>query len=121
MSIAGCRILIVEDEPLLAIDYSDEFADRGALPSVAGTLDEAVNAISFEVPDLAVLDVNLGLELVWPVAVTLSEHEVPFLLVTGSRTHDLPQGVRPAACMAKPVGAYLIADRLAEAVRERFA
>lgn len=121
MSLAGCRILIVEDEPLLAFDYADEFEERGATPKVAGTIDEAVSAVSSELPDLAVLDVNLGSDLVWPVAQILSQRDVPFFLVTGSRTDALPQGVRPTACLGKPVGAYFIADRLAEVVRERFA
>lgn len=121
MPLAGYRILIVEDEPLVAIDYADEFEGRGALPHVAGTLHEAINAVSSQIPDLAVLDVNLGLEFVWPVARTLSMHKVPFFLVTASPTHDLPPDVCPEACLAKPVAAYAIADQLIEVVLRKFA
>lgn len=119
MSLQGHCVLIVEDEPLVAFDYADELAERGAQIHVAGTLEEAVTAVSSEIPDLAVLDVNLGPELVWPVAQILSEHRVPFLLVTGSRTDQLPARVRPSACLQKPAAAYVIADRLTELVRQQ--
>jgi DNA-binding response OmpR family regulator len=119
MTLHGCSVLIVEDEPLVAFDYADELAERGAQTHVAGSLEEAVSAVSSNLPDLAVLDVNLGHELVWPVAETLSEHRVPFLLVTGSRTDDLPARVRPVVCLEKPMAAYVIADRLTELARRQ--
>lgn len=110
--------MIVEDEPLLAFDYADEFSARGARPCVSLTLAEGLAALESGYPDLAVLDVNLGQELVWPVAAALSKRGVPFLIVTGRDVaNELPAEVLPAACIDKPVNAYIIADRLSTIIQ----
>jgi DNA-binding response OmpR family regulator len=117
-ALAGRHVLVVEDEPLLAFDYQDELADRGALPRIALTLDEAVESLAGGLPDFAILDVNLGSELVWPVAETLTSGGVPFLLVSGyAMSSRLPAGVVPVECIEKPVGAHAVAERIASIAR----
>lgn len=113
MSLIGCRILVLEDEPLLAFDYADELTDRGATPSVVHTVREALNAVSEDMPDLAVLDVNLGHKFCWPVAEMLTGRGVPFYLVSGCVMKGrIPVGIEPEDCLEKPVGAHDLADRL---------
>ena len=79
---AGSRsILIVEDEPLIAMmleDFLDSlgYKVRGTCDSVQCALDE-VEKGGF---DLAILDVNLKGESVWPVATRLREKKVPFVI-----------------------------------------
>ena len=114
-ALAGRKVLIVEDEPLLAFDYSDELQEAGACPQIATSVAQADALIAARLPDLAVLDVNLGEETVWPVASLLTERGVPFLLVTGHAltANKLPSGVVPVDCLEKPVGAHVVVDRLA--------
>ena len=100
---------MVEDEPLLAFDYQDEFEGHGAFASVALTLQEAFDALKLRRPDFAVLDVNLGSEVSWPVAIQLSRSQIPFVLVSGfAMASNIPQDVRPLACIEKPIAAAAI-------------
>lgn len=106
-------ILIVEDEPLLAFDYADELEMLGARPQVAFTLDEGLAAVSQSPPEFAILDVNLGTEMSWPIAAALRQRGVPFLLVSGfAMASQLPEDIKPADCLEKPVGAHKIASGL---------
>ncbi len=112
-SLAGCHILVVEDEPLLAFDYADELETHGARLSIALTLAEAMSQLEIAYPDMAILDVNLGSELSWPVAIALTERRVPFLLVTGNNVRGkVPAGIMPNECLDKPVGAHIVAQCL---------
>jgi len=77
-------ILIVEDEFLVGQAIENGVRSRGW--DVAGPADElsAVVALAREARlDAAVLDVNVGGRLVWPVAAVLRERGVPFLFLTG--------------------------------------
>jgi len=81
----GYRILVVEDEFLLAEDMRYELEDAGAIvlgpePSVA--LGLARIAAEPRI-DAAVLDVNLGGERVFPIADALAAKQVPFIFVSG--------------------------------------
>src|SRR5689334_23497704 len=77
-------ILIVEDEPLIAMMLEDFLDSLGH--KVSGTCDTVKCALD-EVEkggfDLAILDVNLKGENVWPVATRLRERNVPFVIATG--------------------------------------
>jgi DNA-binding response OmpR family regulator len=112
--LSGRRVLIVEDEPLLAFEYSDELEDAGARPHIALSIAEADALIAEGLPDVAVLDVNIGADTVWPVASLLTSHGVPYVIVTGySFSTNVPVGVVPAMCLEKPVGAHAVVDQLA--------
>lgn len=90
----------------MAINLECELADAGyevvgPAPGVA----EALQLIESEAIDVAVLDINIAGELVWPVAAALAERNVPFVLASAN-CHD-PQMVLPAfadtPCFDKPV------------------
>jgi DNA-binding response OmpR family regulator len=84
-SLAGCRILVVEDEYLIAMEIKRWLLAAGSevlgpVPSV----DQALDLIEDDRPDAAVLDVNLGDgETVYPVADKLEVLSVPYLFATG--------------------------------------
>src|SRR5919199_5504889 len=87
-------ILIVEDEPLIAMmleDFLDSLGHtvRGTCETVQCALDE-VEKGGF---DLAILDVNLKGENVWPVAAKLREKSVPFVIATGGDVDPPPPEV----------------------------
>src|SRR5882724_2298726 len=83
-SLEGVRVLLVEDEYLVAalIEEILEIAGcivTGPIPRLA----QAVDAADHEACDAAVLDVNLAGERIYPVADILSRRNIPFVFVTG--------------------------------------
>jgi len=101
----GRRILVVEDEYLLADDLSRMLADAGAevlgpVPSVR----EALVLIDAAPPiDGAVLDVNLRGEMVFPVAHSLQDRGIPFAFATGYDAWALPEQFSTSPRMDKPL------------------
>lgn len=78
------RILVAEDEPLVAMLLEDVLLDAGA--SIIGpvaTVAEALRLVAAEPLDCAVLDLNLTGETCLAVADALVERGVPFLVATG--------------------------------------
>ena len=97
------RILIVEDEPLIAMTLEDMLDELGY--EVAGTasrVDEALALIGRDMPDGAVLDVNLGREKIDPVADLLQKHNCPFIFATGDGRAGLPVAHEKRPFVAKP-------------------
>jgi CheY-like chemotaxis protein len=82
--LAGCRILVVEDEYLIAMEVKHWLQAAGA--EVLGPVprvDPALDLIDDQRPDAAVLDVNLGSgDDVYPVADKLTVLGVPYLFAT---------------------------------------
>ena len=96
-------LLIVEDEPLIAMmleDFLDALGHR--VVATAETLDQADAAVAAGGFDLAILDVNLKGENVWPVATRLSENGIPFVLATGGHVDPPPAQFRDCPLLEKP-------------------
>ncbi|MBS0471570.1 MAG: response regulator [Proteobacteria bacterium] len=80
----GKRVLIVEDEAIISFMLEDMFAELGALQvDHAASIAAAMSCLNGLTPDLAVLDVNLGGDRVYPVADALEAKGVKFLFTTG--------------------------------------
>ncbi|MBW8840318.1 MAG: response regulator [Sphingomonadales bacterium] len=91
------RILIVEDEPLIAMMLED-FLDALDKTHVAtcDSVTAALAVIEDERPDAAILDVNLsGGEKSWPVADALAARNIPFVLSTGGGEETPAHADRP--------------------------
>ena len=81
---AAPRILVLDDEPIILMDFEFALEDQGAEVLDARSVAEALEVIAARVPDAAILDVNLGRGATCaPVALRLRELGVPFLLHTG--------------------------------------
>ena len=96
-------ILIVEDEPLIAMMLEDFIASLGH--DVAGpceTVAEALATIAEKDFDLAILDVNLKGESVWPVATALRERGIPFVLASGGHVEPPPAEFADTPMIEKP-------------------
>ena len=107
-------ILVAEDEPLPALDIVSAL-ETLALP-IAGpapTLGEAMHLAADRLLAAAVLDVNLGGEMVFPVIDLLVERGVPVILVTGyDRKSMIPEQYRQLQLLQKPVNRRLLIERL---------
>ena len=79
------RILIVEDEPLIAMMLEDFIESLGKqLVGPCDSVQSALATIADEHPDAVILDINLsGGEKSWPVADALAERGIPFVLSSG--------------------------------------
>lgn len=87
----GKRVLVVEDELLVAMLIEDMLADIGC--SILGpfnSVDKALNAALTEGFDLALLDVNIAGQMVYPVADVLTERQIPFLFLSGYGESAIP-------------------------------
>jgi len=81
--ILGRRVLVVEDEPLVAWEMVQVLTAAGVrVLGPVGSVDAAFDLLKTARPDAAILDLNLGGELVTPVARRLRQMGVPFVLAT---------------------------------------
>ncbi len=87
--LTGVRVLVVEDDWLLAMDLQDTLTDAGAV--VVGpcqTLDEAMARANADDFAVAVLDFSLGPDMASPLARQLARRGVPFIFYTGKSARE---------------------------------
>jgi DNA-binding response OmpR family regulator len=101
---ASYRVLIVEDEWLIARDYAMVLGRAGHV--VVGPVSSskaALELLDAEQVDLALVDFQLGDQTSASVIDRLTQSRVPFIVATGHSRSDLPVGFSAGAIMAKPV------------------
>ncbi|HEX3485470.1 MAG TPA: response regulator [Micropepsaceae bacterium] len=97
------RILIVEDEMLVAMMIEDALNDLGVeVAGTAGTIEEALDAASKGEFDCAILDVHLHGKDVYPVADALAARGLPFIFATGYGQNGLAPKYRDRPSLPKP-------------------
>jgi CheY-like chemotaxis protein len=87
-SLAGLRILVVEDEAVLAMMVEDTIEDFGCTVHVAATISQALILIGKTIFDGVLLDLNIRGDLTTAVMVELTSRGIPFLLLTGYGKFD---------------------------------
>ena len=113
----GVRVLVVEDEPLVAMLLEDMLSDLGCtVVAVVATVAEGVGQANGAALDAAILDVNLGAQSSGPVAEALSARGVPFIFATGYGESGVPEAFRGRPALQKPYGMQDVARLLAQAV-----
>jgi DNA-binding response OmpR family regulator len=102
--VAPLSVLIIEDEPLIAMmleDFVDALGHRVA--GTADSVESALERVSDGGFDLAILDVHLrGGQSSWPVADALDDRGVAFLLATGGHVDPPPARHAAAPLLSKP-------------------
>jgi len=101
--LAGKRLLVGEDEALVALDIVAALEGAGAeVTGSAGTAKEALKIIDNTSLDAALLDANLRGQPVDEIAAALAARNIPFLFVTGYGPESLPKAFAKTAMLAKP-------------------
>ena len=99
----GRRIMVVEDEVLIAMLIEASLQDEGCdVVGPFGRLHEALHAAEAEKLDAAIMDVNLAGDRIFPVAELLWQRSVPFLLLSGYGETALPDDRRYWKLQSKP-------------------
>lgn len=98
------RILLVEDNLLIAMDAEDQLRHLGATQvDVASNVQAALQIIARDPPDIALLDMNLGRENSFPVADALRARGIPFVFATGyGESNAFPERFRSSVVIKKP-------------------
>jgi CheY-like chemotaxis protein len=112
---SGLRVLIVEDEMLLAFMLQDMLAEWGcAVVGPAGRVPKALSLAGSEALDGAILDVNVAGTEVYPVARTLAARRIPFIFVSGYAASRLPKEWRDRPTLQKPFQPHDLAQSMAK-------
>jgi ActR/RegA family two-component response regulator len=109
-------VLLVEDEPLIALNVEHHLRKAGARVITAGYLDSALPMT--EHPDLsgAVIDLCLGAESATPIFQRLADRNVPFVVHTGYATDALQRDWPEVPIIQKPAFAGQITNALAQSL-----
>ena len=115
-SLAGHRVLVVEDEELIGLMLVDVLEELGAaVAGPAGSVAEALQLVEQETPTGALLDLSLRGETVYPVADRLLLLGVPYIFITGYGQGHLVARHGHAPVLSKPFGAEQFVAALARA------
>ena len=110
-------VLIVEDDPLIALDFEDTILGFGVKTvRAAGSVALALDLIADRAPDFALLDVGLVREKSFAIAERLEALKIPFVFITGYGTEvRLPPAFANKPLLPKPC----TSDALEAALRQR--
>ena len=103
--LTGRRILVVEDEYFLADDLQRHFVSLGAeIIGPVAYLDDAAEVLKADAPiDVALLDINVRSEMVFPLARLLRSRNVPFVFTTGYDKKSLGSEFMDVQVWEKPL------------------
>lgn len=100
---SSLRVMIVEDEIIIALDLADMVADLGHV--VVKMANRVEIALEFAIDgqlDLAILDMNVRGSLSFPIATLLRGRDIPFIFASGYGKRGLIQGFRDSHVLCKP-------------------
>lgn len=114
------RVLVVEDEMLLAMLMEDTIADFGCdVVGPVARVADGVRLANTERLDGAILDINVAGTDVYPVARELAERRIPFIFVSGYGAGILPHEWRGRPTLQKPFDPKDLAQSMAKAFTNR--
>ncbi len=113
--VQGKRVLVIEDETLVAMHVIDMIKRAEGVPiGPAGTVGEAIEAIGANELDAALVDANLGGVRVDKIAEALAARDVPFVFVSGYDRSALPDAFQNAPLLSKPFSSGALMAALAK-------
>ncbi|MEP7173948.1 MAG: HWE histidine kinase domain-containing protein [Aestuariivirga sp.] len=112
--VRGKRVLVVDDEPLIAMDVTDILTEAGCeIAGPAETVEKAMSVINTTEFDAAILDVNLQGQRIDDLALELTRRNIPFAFLSGYGRDGLPPGFGQALLISKPFNSVQILDVVA--------
>lgn len=116
--LSGRRVLLVEDEALVAMLLETILEDMGCIPiGPAATVEDGLAMAADPEPlDAALLDVNVAGRQVFPIAEALTARGVPFIFSTGYGEGGLPDAWRGHPTVQKPFTEAAIREALMKAM-----
>lgn len=112
-TVKGARILIVEDEMMIAMLLEDLLKSSGyKVVGPASRVNNALGLASSEPIDAGILDLNVAGEEVYPVADALAARGVPFLFITGYKASAISQKYRERPTLQKPFNPQVLKETL---------
>lgn len=109
------NVFIVEDEELIGMLLEEMLANRGfEVVARATTLEEAQRLGASESMDIALLDISLHGEPVFPLAVQLKERGIPFIFTTGYGAAGLPDDWAGYPVFCKPYNMQALTESLSQ-------
>jgi DNA-binding NtrC family response regulator len=107
------RILIIEDEAMIALGLEDVLVDAGfKIAGVAGRLDKALALIESGACDAAIVDANLAGVSASPAAVALAARGLPFIMMSGYSKEQMLGEYPQAHFLSKPCRPELLIETL---------
>ncbi len=109
------RVMIVEDEALIAMFLANLLQDAGyEIVGPFSKVETGVKAAGTEAMiEAALLDVNLGRSTVFPVADRLAERNIPIVFMTGYGLQGLPEHYKAWQVITKPYTPSMVTEALA--------
>ena len=118
--LAGQRILIVEDEPLIGIDLEAAVKDSGGIVvAIASTVVDATRSVETETLHGAIVDLRLRHELATPVLERLVTRNIPFVIHSGQADAAIGAEWPGVPIIDKPALPETVMAALAKAIRDR--
>ena len=112
IDLSGRSVLIVEDEPLIAIDIAQALTSAHATVAIAATLQDGLRLAEQPILSAAVLDLILGQDDAVVLFKRLTARGVPYIVYTGSV--EIPEECTPSAILQKPARSEALLRTLAQ-------
>ena len=114
------KVLVVEDEIMVAMLVEDMLHDLGHLPvGPAARLAAGIGLAETEQLDLAILDINLGNEKSFPIADILTRRGIPVIFATGYGAKGLDERFASFPVLTKPFEDSTFANAIVTALARR--
>lgn len=115
-----CRVLVVEDESIIAMLVEDMVEDFGSeVVGPATTIDKALSLARNADLNAAILDINVGGSVIFPVADVLRARGIPVIFSTGYGANGLPPRFLDCATLRKPFTDEALRDALRHALADQ--
>ncbi len=103
--LAAPRVLVVEDEMTVAMLIEDMVCElEYEVAAVVSRLEDAMRLLEANNFDLAILDVHLNGETVFPFAAELDQRDIPYIFATAYGSRGIPEEFRGHSVLQKPFG-----------------
>lgn len=113
LTLHGRKVLILEDELIIAFALEDMLSDMGAEVTMAGSIEEAYARLSESAVSLAVLDVNVHGIKSYAFADELAQRGVPLIFATGYGDAEHPPQFAGARTLTKPYNRHQLTEAIA--------